>query len=538
MVYMAGVYSRISRDDGDKAESDSLANQREIVKTFVKRNPDIEIVEYYNDDNYSGTNFDRPDFIRMYDDIKTGKINCVIVKDLSRLGRDYIEVGNYIQRVFPRYGVRFIAINDGVDSLSKQYDMITPIKNIFNEQYARDISNKIISTIRNKQESGKFIGAFASYGYLKDPENKHHLIVDSYAAEVVRMIFQLFCSGYGKISIAKILNEKGILCPSEYKKSIGQKYSNSHKLDQTNYWTYSTVNNILKNEIYIGNMVQHKNNASKFDYSSATVDKKDWIIVENTHEPIIDRTTWDTAQALLKRRTRQLSLKQNVSCFAGFLVCGDCKRAMAKIACRGQVRYVCGSYKRYSSGICSAHKIYHEQLTKIVLNDINSIISKVDNLKRIVQEELVAAKDDKCAKGSSIENVKHIEAQIDKTKHLKKSLYEDHKAGLLTKDEFVEYKADYDKQITSLEQMIAQMKQEKRSGKEILLESEFIKNLKNKEQITQLDRTVLESFYEKIEIYEDKRIKFFYKFTDVVNMIKDCAQSQEKRGSISTISMG
>ena len=523
MTYMAGVYSRISRDDGDKAESDSIANQREIAKTFVKRNPDIEIVEYYNDDNYSGTNFDRPDFIRMYDDIKSGKINCVIVKDLSRLGRDYIDVGNYIQRVFPRYGVRFIAINDGVDSLSKQYDMITPIKNIFNEQYARDISNKIISTIRNKQEAGKFIGAFASYGYLKDPENKHHLIVDSYAAEVVGMIFKLFCSGYGKISIAKILNEKGILCPSEYKKSIGEKYSNSHKLDQTYYWTYSTVNNILKNEIYIGNMVQHKNNASKFDYSSSAVDKEDWIVVENTHEPIIDRTTWSAAQALLKRRTRQLSLKQNVSCFAGFLVCGDCKRAMAKIACRGQVRYVCGSYKRYSSGICSAHKIYHEQLTEIVLNDINSIISKVESLKRIVQEELDAAKECEDAKDSRMDYNKHFEAQLDKIKNLKKALYEDYKAGLLTKDEFIEYKGDYDKQATSLEQMIEQVNQEKKSGKEILLESEFIKNLKSEEQIMELDRTVLETFYEKIEIYENNRIKFYYKFSDVINMIKDCA---------------
>lgn len=523
MKYMAGVYSRISREDGDKVESDSLANQRELIKAFVKKHPEIEIVEYYNDDNYSGTNFNRPDFQRMYNDIKEGKINCVIVKDLSRFGRDYIDVGNYMQRVFPSYGVRFIAINDNVDSLTNQYDITTPIKNIFNEQYARDISNKVISTIRNKQESGKFIGAFASYGYRKDPDNKHKLIIDPYAAEIVRTIFKLFCSGHGKISIAKILNEQKILCPSEYKKSTGDRYTNSNKLNQTYYWTYSTVNNILKNEIYIGNMVQHKNNASKFDYSSSVVDKKDWIIVKDTHEPIIDRITWDTAQALLSRRTRQLSFEQNVSCFAGFLVCGDCQRAMAKIACRGRIRYVCGSYKRYSSKICTSHKIYDDALVQVVLEDINSILSKVSNLKKIVQKEQEQSHTQKKDAGLNQHGIANLEVRLSRIKNLKKSMYEDYKMGMLSRDEFMEYKADYDKQELNIRKLMGQMDDGEKNEKEVILESDFIKALKDEQKITHLDRTVLEAFYDKIEIYEDNRIRFYYKFGEVIEMLRECA---------------
>lgn len=517
VMYKVGVYSRISREDGDKAESESLGNQREIIKSFVKKHKDMKIVDYYSDDNFSGTNFNRPEFKRMYEDIKDGKINCVIVKDLSRFGRDYIDVGNYIQKVFPKFGVRFIAINDNVDSVVKQYDMITPIKNIFNEQYARDISDKIISTFRNKQEQGQFIGAFTSYGYKKDPNNKYHLIIDEYPASIVRRIFKLFCEGKGKISIAKLLNDEGVLCPSEYKKSIGEKYTNSHKLQNTNYWTYSTIHNILCKEIYIGNMVQHRSDCSKFNYSGVQVQKDDWIIVENTHEPIIDKETWNTTQGLLKRRTRQLGFQNNVSMFAGFLTCGDCGRAMAKITWNKKVRYVCGTYKRYSK-VCTSHSIPEEKLISIVLEDVNYILSKIDNIKSLVEE---AQKD--ANKHNQDSNDKdsllNIEAQLNKIKHLKKSTYEDYRTGLLTKEEFIEYKADYDKQERSIEKLIQDMNDKSISQEEAIIESEFVKSLKNTSRIDTLDRVVLESFYDKIYIYEDKRIKFKYKFQEIVDEI-------------------
>ena len=493
-MYMVGVYSRISREDGDKIESESIGNQRELIKSFVKKHKDMRIVDYYSDDNYSGTNFNRPEFKRMYEDIKSGKVNCVIVKDLSRFGRDYIDVGNYIQKVFPKFGVRFIAINDNVDSNVRQYDMITPIKNIFNEQYARDISDKIISTFRNKQEQGQFIGAFASYGYKKDPNNKYKLIIDEYPATIVKRIFKLFCEGKGKISIARQLNDEGVLCPSEYKKSIGEKYTNSHKLQNTSYWTYSTIHNILCKEIYVGNMVQHKSNCSKFNYGDVQVQKDDWIIVENTHEPIIDKDTWNTVQGLLKRRTRQLSFQNNVSMFAGFLCCGDCGRAMAKITWNKNIRYVCGTYKRYSK-VCTSHSISEDKLISIILEDINYILSKINNIRHIVEESQKISSECKM-NANDKDGLLNVEAQLNKIKHLKKGVYEDYRSGLLTRDEFIEYKADYDKQEQNIEKLIQDMTNKNMSEEEVIIESDFVKSLKNMKRIEKLDRIVLEYFYD------------------------------------------
>ena len=514
--YNVAVYSRISREDGDKVESESLGNQRELIKNYIKKQKDMTIVDYYSDDNYSGTNFNRPEFARMYNDIKKGRINCVIVKDLSRFGRDYIDVGNYIQRIFPKNGVRFIAINDNVDSSVKQYDMITPIKNIFNEQYARDISNKIISTFRTKQEAGQFLGAFAPYGYKKDPNNKYKLIIDEYPATIVKKIFNLFCEGQGKISIAKILNSEKILCPSEYKKSMGEKYYNFNKLNRTSYWTYSTIHKILQNELYAGNMVQHKNNKSKFNYNPSQVDENEWIRVENTHEPIIDKNTWEITQDLLKRRTRQLPFDQNVSIYAGFLVCGDCGRAMAKITWNDASRYVCGTYKRYPGVGCTSHKIYEKQLNEIILEDINAILSKIENIKEIIEKEQSLNATPK--KPDSNMDISSVEIQQNKIKHLKKSIYEDYKLGLLSKEEFIDYKTDYDKQEKNMNDLILKMK-ESQITEEPLFESEFIKNLKNTSQIQKVDRTILETFYEKIIIYEDKKIKLKYKFQKFIDSI-------------------
>lgn len=227
----------------------------------------------------------------MIEDIESGNVNCVIVKDLSRFGRDYIETGRFLERVFPDLGIRFISITDGIDSLKQVYDMLLPIKNIFNEQYARDISKKVRTAVKTKQQSGEFIGAFTSYGYKKSSTDKNKLIIDEYAANIVRRIFDMYVKGYGKQKIAVVLNNEGILCPSEYKKLNGLNYNNANKLDSTTYWSYSTINSILSKEIYIGNMVQGTR-IQRMRGKQKKVPKEQWIIVENTHEPIIDMGTW------------------------------------------------------------------------------------------------------------------------------------------------------------------------------------------------------------------------------------------------------
>lgn len=222
--FKTGIYIRLSKEDGDKAESDSVANQKMMLVNYVNDSNEFEVHDIYIDDGYTGTNFDRPSFKKLINDIEDNLIDCVIVKDQSRLGRDYIESGSYIERYFPSKNVRFIAVNDNIDSLNQQYDMLMPIRNIFNEQYSRDISKKVQSAFKAKQKDGQFIGAFAPYGYKKNPHDRHKLIIDEYAATNVRRIFDMYNSGIGKVKIAKILNNEKILCPTEYKNNNGEKY--------------------------------------------------------------------------------------------------------------------------------------------------------------------------------------------------------------------------------------------------------------------------------------------------------------------------
>lgn len=291
-VYQTAVYIRLSREDGDKAESDSVGNQRKLLMDFLKSEPELSLFSEYVDDGWSGTSFKRPAFERMIRDIEAGLVDCVAVKDLSRLGRDYIDTGRLLERYFPDMGVRFISLADGIDSRKQEYDMLLPIKNIFNEQYARDISRKIHAVVRTKQKAGEFIGAFACYGYRKSPSDKNRLVVDERAAEVVRMIFQLFLEGKGKNTIARMLNDRGIPCPSEYKRLNGENYRNGGRLSGQSCWTYSTVNKILHSEMYLGNMVQGRR-FQRMRGKAKQVDRENWIVVEGTHEAIIDRQVWE-----------------------------------------------------------------------------------------------------------------------------------------------------------------------------------------------------------------------------------------------------
>lgn len=326
--FNTAVYIRLSREDGDRAESDSAGNQRKLLTKYVAENSDMVLYDLYVDDGYTGTNFSRPGFRRMMADIENGRVNCVVVKDLSRFGRDYIETGRYLERIFPRLGVRFVALSDHIDSRESAYDMLLPIKNIFNEQYARDISDKIHAAIDTKQRAGEFIGAFASFGYRKSPCDKNRLVPDAEAAEIVRRIFRMFVQGCGKQQIAKALNAEGIPCPAEYKRINGENYQNCNERGGKMHWSYSTINSILHKEIYVGNMVQGTKYQKLRMYQKA-VAPEEWIVVEHTHEPIIDEETWEKAQKLLGKQTGTRA-EVSPNPFAGILKCGDCGGAMVR----------------------------------------------------------------------------------------------------------------------------------------------------------------------------------------------------------------
>lgn len=303
--------------------------------------------------------------------LKPGRSTVWWLRTSSRFGRDYIDVGRYLERWFPEHGVRFLAVNDGIDSEKGPYDMLLPVKNVFNEQYARDISRKVRSAFRTKQRQGEFIGAFASYGYRKDPDNHNRLVVDPAASAVVARIFTLFEHGMGKVSIAKLLNEEGIPCPSEYKRLNGEKYSNGRRIRSTTYWTYATIHRMLHNQMYIGNMEQGRAPRQTLHGRAKQLTPDQWAVVEGTHQAIIGPEQWARVQALLEREARTPDFARNVSPFAGFLRCGDCGRAMSKVTRNGGAFYCCGSYKRYGSSICTRHEIAHRDLEQLLLGDLN-----------------------------------------------------------------------------------------------------------------------------------------------------------------------
>ena len=495
------LYCRLSREDGDRAESDSIGNQRKLLEEFAQSHPELQIARCYADDGYTGTNFDRPAFRRMLQDIEAGHIRCVLVKDLSRFGRDYIETGRYLERWLPEHSVRFIAVTDHVDSSRGAYDMMIPLKNLFNTQYARDISQKVRSSLRAKQQRGEFIGAFASYGYCKDPQNHNRLLTDPPAARVVQRIFSLFESGMGKIRIARLLNEEGIPCPSEYKRLTGENYRNNHRLAATTYWTYATIHRILQNQMYIGSMEQGRDDRLQMHGSARRKNRADWIVVSGTHEPIIDRAQWDRVQALLCANARTPDFSQNISPFAGFLKCGDCGRAMVKAARGGRIFYTCGSYKRYGAGVCSKHSISQDTLTQVVLADLNRLIASAEDLQSLVRQGAshvprnTAGQTDK------------LESALSRVQQRRKRAYEDYQDRLLSREDFLRCRADYDAQEQSLQSQLDNLRA---PVPDAPLQQPWVQDLLRLGRLTEVDRPTVAALIRQIRIFEDDHIEIDY----------------------------
>lgn len=515
--YEAALYLRLSKEDGDKIESDSIATQRAILHQFADDN-NIAVFQEYIDDGFTGTHFNRPDFIRMIQDAADKKINCIIVKDLSRFGRDYIETGRYLERFFPENDIRFISVNDHIDSCKTAYDMILPFKNIFNEQYARDISTKVQSAFKAKQKKGDFIGAFPTYGYMKDPADKHRLIVDEYAAAIVRRIFHMYVDeGKGQIAISNQLNNENIPCPSEYKKQSGFHYTNGRKINNTTYWTYSTIHRMLNNQMYLGDMVQGKSVRKTHNSKAKLLPKDDWIIIRNTHEAIIEQGSWDKAQLLMKKNIKHPDFGSDPSALSGFIVCGDCGRGMAKNKVNGIVYFKCGSNKRYGSKICKPHTIRESVLKNILIKDFNRVLGEISDLHAIYDK----------GKPSNISNSDALRAEINKTqtslekvKRMKLSLYEDYREGVLSKNEYLEYKENYDKEEAALRNKLAVLANSVKN-EESALENPWVTHLLKYRQVEEMDRQILLMLVERITIFEDNVIQIRYNFSNKSKLLPE-----------------
>jgi DNA invertase Pin-like site-specific DNA recombinase len=530
MIYKVGIYLRLSKDDGYKAESNSIGSQRNLINDYCAKHNNFIIYREYVDDGCTGTNFNRPGFLELLNDIEQGNINCVITKDLSRLGRDYLEMGNYIEKYFPEHKIRYIAVNDAYDSINTDYSLIVPIKNLFNEQYSRDMSKKSQSAIRIRAARGLFIGSHACYGYKKSPTNKNQLIIDEYAAEIVKKIFNLYLQGYGKQSIAKILNKDNILCPTEYKKRNGENYRNPNKLKTTTYWTASSINAVLRQENYTGTLVQGKKNTSKYTFERR-INKADWIRVPNTHEAIIDRETFDKVQELLSLRTRQNDMQNAVGLFAGLIKCGDCGRALIRSKeCTKYknnkyyyISYRCRTYKQYSKEACTSHRIGEKVLISTILNDMNELIYKLNNIDKIIEK--VAESDNKVKeKQKSINDIKY---ELSRLSAKKSRAYNDYNEDLLTRDEYIKFKNDIINKEDTLNKKLACLSVEPEDRLHTLLSNPVIKKLYNRTALTENDltREMIVELVKSITVFEDKQnatkhIEIVYTFSNEIELLK------------------
>ncbi len=542
-TWKAALYIRLSREDGDKAESYSVTSQRAILKEYLKLHPDIEIYDYYIDDGWSGTNFNRPDFNRMMQDIYEGKVNCVVVKDLSRFGRNYTDAGNYLDNIFVLHKVRFISVNNSFDSVSDTMNAATRcisvgVTNVINESVAATTSVNVRGTFNVSREKGKFIGSFATYGYMKDPYDHNKLIVDDEAASVVRMIFEKFVSGESIIGITKDLNETGIPNPSMYKRIKGYKYKHPAGEINDGLWPDSSVRRVLKNEMYIGNMVQGKNTKISYKINRcAAVPKEDWIIVENTHEAIIDRDTFEKAQALFNRNTRKPPQKKELDLFAGLVRCADCRRIMNKKTNKhsyGEYRYYrCATARKMKKGACTNHTIRIDKLEEAVLVFLQKMVEVAAEYDIILEQ--INSSDKRKKKSEHLGST--LETQIkerEKCRRMLTELYPDWKNGIITQEEYVSIKASIYDKIKILDSSIENLKKAADEyEKGIDGENRFISDFKKFGTINKLTRPILTELIEEILVHEGGNITInlkcsdaFARATEYIEMNKNIAEEK------------
>lgn len=538
-IWSAALYIRLSREDGDKDESDSVVNQRSLLTEYAKGLEDVKVVDYFTDDGWSGTNFQRPAFEKMMENIKAGTINCVIVKDLSRFGRNYIEVGNYIEQIFPFMGIRFISVTDSLDSIKMPGQMNTimvPFKNLINDEYCRDISNKVRSSLDNKRRSGKFIGSFCSYGYKKDPEDKGHLIIDEETAPIVKRIYDWFLEGFGVITIAKKLNDLGIVSPAEYKRCQGEKYKSPNtQIGGPKLWGYSSVKRILTHRVYCGDLIQGTMRTTSYKVNTLKrVPEDEWYITENAHEAIVPRETYEEVQRIFQSDTRVSPKKGKLTLFAGFVRCADCGRAMNRHTNRhsyGTYEYfVCSSYKKVSHQICSRHTMRVDKLEKAVLEAIRVQVSLAVEIDEVL-DELEKAKKGVVTQSSQFDAlVSAKEAEIDRYIRLKDGLYDDWKCDILTKEEYLSNKKRYQETIERLKNEIAALRkdQEKRTEIVSLRQNDFVESFIKYRNIEYLTRDVLLELVDQILVHEGGQITVQFRFRDELRHCKELLELNDK----------
>ena len=525
MIFKVAMYIRLSREDGDKEESSSVTNQRNIITRFINENDNFIIVDEYVDDGYTGTNFNRPAFQRMIKDIEKGKINTVITKDLSRLGRDYIDTGRYVQRYFPENRVRYIALLDGIDTLEDAgMNDIAPFKSVINDMYVKDISKKITSALKERKTAGNFLAVTAPYGYKKNPENKYQLVINEEEAKVVRYIFRLYLQGNGLTKIAKILTEEEIPVPG-----ISRNIGTTRKTKLYNCWKQTTISRILKNPVYIGNLEQFKR--KKVNYKSkkrVTVPKEDRVICYNTHEPIIKKEDFDEVQKIITDNKAFSKSTKHDYLFKGFLYCADCGAKLyltySDYAYKkyGEYRYttVCYTYSKYYNQ-CSRHSNSIPILEKILIENIKKVCNAY--LNRDLEKELIEMVERE-NKRNVLEQeynkkIDNIETKIEDLNLCIRNLYMDKVKNVITEKDYIELSKNFtqerDKLINEKEELLklsTNLKNDNNNKEEIeKVAKEFV-------SLKKPTKELLSRLIDKVTISEDNIITIYFKFKELTEI--------------------
>lgn len=545
----AGVYIRLSAEDrNDKAESNSITNQRELLNDFLQYDTDIQVYDYYVDDGYSGTNSNRPNFQRLLNDMKDEKINVIIVKDLSRLGRNFVEVGNYIEQIFPIFNIRFISVSDNIDSYLKPdsiKNLNVALKSLMNEEYSRDLSKKIRSAFETKRKNGEFIGSIAPYGYVKDKQKLNHLVINPEPANIVKQIFNWAKDGKSAKAIAKMLNQQKIINPTGYKRKV-QKIKCGHILkedtkEEIKYtWEMSSITQILTNQIYCGDMIQGKStNESYKNHKKIYKPKEEWTIVENTHKAIIDRATFDEVQEILESRKRQKTenRKGTKSIFAGHLRCADCKMAMLKGTYVYKEKpkknyYHCSTHANRSDILCTKHYIKEETLRETVLETIRFQVKlsiEIDNtIKEIRKIKFSNGEKENIQKQIDI-----AEREILKQKVLKRSVYEDWKLGNVTEKDYQKYIQSYNNKVIEKTELLKNLKEQIKEITEKTANNDWIENFKKYQKIKGLTPEIIDSLIDTIYVHEDNKITIQFRYENeykkAIDFIKENQNKTNKK---------
>lgn len=519
-VYNVGLYLRLSREDEESGQSMSIKNQKDYLVNYVLEKG-WNIAQIYIDDGYSGLNFDRPGFKRMITDIEDKKINLVITKDLSRLGRDYIDTGYYIERYFPQKNIRYIALSDGIDTFEKSANNdMTPFKSVLNDMYAKDISKKIRTVMDTKRINGQFIGAFAPFGYVKSPDDKNKLIVDPIASEIVKRIFSMYLSGYSMAKIVSVFNSEKIPTPTEYKNNV-QNLSYKNVNIKYYIWRAETIKGILSNPTYIGNMAQHR--SEKISYKMKKfkkIPRKDWIVAENTHEAIISQDDFYCVQERLKQKSQiQYPVEKTTHLLGGLIFCGDCKMPMTFRRSGKNKEFIClcSGYSRFGKEKCQRNTIKETVINEYVLNNLKEISDEVFKDKKDFCNSFNVT-ELKNTDNSINNQIELITKRLNEIKKIIKSLYEDKVKGIISEEDFLLMSSEYNKERENLSIRLSKIEKENSQTEYNKTPEQVINLLESIISFDTISPLLIGQLVDRVEIYKSNKIVINYKFSNPLSL--------------------